>query len=800
MPHLEEHTPAALPRRFVSAFRPADALLLSRCTFLLKCSSAVGEFATYFNPDLHERSLDVQLESSGPSVSTNHKVRDGRDVPGPQAGALKLARVCTSSDVALSMLINTTDICSSFIRCPRPGQVEQRCRARPGAAWHRQVQGLYGAFREAYLTSLPPGPTSPDLSAARVAVRSVCAERADLVVSHRCNEPVLAPLAQLLAQVPLGVCVRVLVLERCLALSGRTAYILPSMDARDQLFDVRRIAAPRAQGVLEAYQSWAAGSKDTVSSVIFAPDAWHLQIQDVRSCATHLLSSSQRVGTELVTVQLGSLRVVHLAAAAVSVVTQAQIDAAMSASNLRTARVTRTRDYSKCQLGLLARLLSAAARAKTTARLEPAAVPRLGFHGEEQFALSCFDPDFMQNNRALLPLPAAQSRLWCDQNATTDGVSRFDSLVALTQQQGGSSHRAGAGTRHSAQSQQRCDPQQLLQTNLLPAGWFSTLHGLVKPLSHALRSGKTLITPAMQVFLAPLPNSTVLHPTFALTWQEFTTNDLCEGGRRDLGCFFRPLAPSCDQSVEVLRPSRLRPSRLGSTNHSNSWVLPLQAASAARLDLQDADFVRRESPSHAPVVPPMFETRGWFWWTAHLLRVLLQPAPALARAVSAALQATGLGAALLNGPVLGLHVRHGDACLAGERVRMARTCSPLTEYMQQARSLIKALGVTTIYLATDSEQVLEDTRLFPEYRFLYLRNVSRFGVNAPAPTRLWDAVVRRRARRPVLRRRNHREAWMATVDALLLARCNAFVGKFTSTLFRTAYALHAAECDCMVRP
>ena len=40
---------------------------------------------------------------------------------------------------------------------------------------------------------------------------------------------------------------------------------------------------------------------------------------------------------------------------------------------------------------------------------------------------------------------------------------------------------------------------------------------------------------------------------------------------------------------------------------------------------------------------------------------------------------------------------------------------------------------------------------------------------------------------------------MATVDALLLARCNAFVGKFTSTLFRTAYALHAAECDCMVR-
>lgn len=215
--------------------------------------------------------------------------------------------------------------------------------------------------------------------------------------------------------------------------------------------------------------------------------------------------------------------------------------------------------------------------------------------------------------------------------------------------------------------------------------------------------------------------------------------------------------------------------------------------------MQDAKFVQRESPKHGGVIPQAFASRGWFWWTAHLLGVLLQPGPSLARAVAASLRSTGLGAALRDGAVLGMHVRHGDACLAGERVRMARTCSPLAEYMQQARPLTRALGVTTIYLATDSEQVLQDTRLFPEFRFLHLPNVSRFGVSAPAPTRLWDAIVKRRAKRPATRRRNHREAWMATVDALLLARCDAFVGKFTSTLFRTAYALQAAECDCAVR-
>jgi len=37
-----------------------DALLLSRCDFLLKCTSAVGEFAMYFNPELKCRDLNEE--------------------------------------------------------------------------------------------------------------------------------------------------------------------------------------------------------------------------------------------------------------------------------------------------------------------------------------------------------------------------------------------------------------------------------------------------------------------------------------------------------------------------------------------------------------------------------------------------------------------------------------------------------------------------------------------------------------------------------------------------------------------
>ena len=41
-----------------------------------------------------------------------------------------------------------------------------------------------------------------------------------------------------------------------------------------------------------------------------------------------------------------------------------------------------------------------------------------------------------------------------------------------------------------------------------------------------------------------------------------------------------------------------------------------------------------------------------------------------------------------------------------------------------------------------------------------------------------------------------RQAWQASVELLLLAHADAFVGKFTSNFFRAAYALRAAQCDC----
>lgn len=41
-----------------------DSLLLSKCDFLMKSSSAVSEFSVYFNPELHDACIDLQFHDS----------------------------------------------------------------------------------------------------------------------------------------------------------------------------------------------------------------------------------------------------------------------------------------------------------------------------------------------------------------------------------------------------------------------------------------------------------------------------------------------------------------------------------------------------------------------------------------------------------------------------------------------------------------------------------------------------------------------------------------------------------------
>lgn len=81
----------------------------------------------------------------------------------------------------------------------------------------------------------------------------------------------------------------------------------------------------------------------------------------------------------------------------------------------------------------------------------------------------------------------------------------------------------------------------------------------------------------------------------------------------------------------------------------------------------------------------------------------MRPSYPLQAQFERALSSTGLGAALTAPsatPVLGLHVRHGDAC-GRDRFRTRRVCDPLSTYMAAVRRVSAGLNVRTIFLATD---------------------------------------------------------------------------------------------------
>jgi hypothetical protein len=277
-------------------------------------------------------------------------------------------------------------------------------------------------------------------------------------------------------------------------------------------------------------------------------------------------------------------------------------------------------------------------------------------------------------------------------------------------------------------------------TNLLPAGWFSTLHGTLKPLARAFREGKALITPALPAFTAP------------------------GCGSRDLACFFQPLGTS--------------------TN----------AGRQEALDLTDSLFVRNESyiMHGGSVIPSEFRDRGWFWYTSQLLSWVMRPSALLAQEFQHALDETGLAQALSEGPVIGMHVRRGDACLKRERKRMGRECHSLDEHLARVAQYAAEHRLNTIYLSTDDQQVINEARQRADYRFLWMPNVERL---RKRPLRILDRTVAQRMRENATRL-SQLEAWRATIEVMLLAKCEILVGQMSSTFFRTAISLRAAECDC----
>jgi len=352
---------------------------------------------------------------------------------------------------------------------------------------------------------------------------------------------------------------------------------------------------------------------------------------------------------------------------------------------------------------------------------------------------ACVESDFMIHNRQLLPLidhvcQQQQSNRWL--RANSRHVRASETLQAQWEALANRAHALG------------CQSQTTVRLELHLSGFFSMLGSVVKPWTAALRIHRALMTPSAPGLISP---------------------SLCK--HEDLSCFFRPLGPRrCDPAPTWLPQVRLNLPQL-----------------------------HRESLTSGLMLPEKYRSFGLFWWAAQLYGRLMEPNADFKAQLQSNLVSSGMQQALDAGEVVaGIHVRHGDSCMPSEMSRTARRCEPLSKYMEAVQEYLHRIGCRTLFIATDSEAVLEDARALHGMRILFLENVSRSGLSEPVPNRIVDEVIKERARTQRGVEKTHRAAFLASLDSHILARTHVLVGKFTSGLFRVAYALAAARRNALV--
>jgi hypothetical protein len=138
-------------------------------------------------------------------------------------------------------------------------------------------------------------------------------------------------------------------------------------------------------------------------------------------------------------------------------------------------------------------------------------------------------------------------------------------------------------------------------------------------------------------------------------------------------------------------------------------------------------------------------------------------------------------------PIIGVHVRRGDACHTTGRKNRCRSFEEM--YLPHIRTLSEKYGVNRVFLATDDDVFLRNVRSSPaanEFEFVNV-NMDR---SVYAASRL---IERRTELYTEKSNVAHEMTLQALTDIFLLAEADAFIGHFLSNLSRLAIELSAVE-------
>jgi len=134
-------------------------------------------------------------------------------------------------------------------------------------------------------------------------------------------------------------------------------------------------------------------------------------------------------------------------------------------------------------------------------------------------------------------------------------------------------------------------------------------------------------------------------------------------------------------------------------------------------------------------------------------------------------------------PIIGVHVRHGDACMHATISQFRPQCVEWAAYLERIYEMRDRYGVNKVFLATDDHHVAAAAALVPDLEIMQL-SLDRSMFSA-------DWFLEFRSELGLVDTQLVTES--ALLDLLLLSEGSYFVGTFASHLSRLAYELMVAR-------
>ena len=334
---------------------------------------------------------------------------------------------------------------------------------------------------------------------------------------------------------------------------------------------------------------------------------------------------------------------------------------------------------------------------------------------------------------------------WTNRNSSYMPPSRFGTARSRCARTLQWSMGVGAVTRALEHLQaQRCRREDalLLDTTGLALGGQINLASLA--LSSAALTGRPM----------------VLHGRWRYSEGPACTEALAgEGGRE---CFFRAKV-GCGEGVVAAQRGRIR-----MRAHKDGGDV---------LEHTDTHIVRNGLAQRG-----LLRAHGLFWWTAQLQGFLTAPSWHMQARKRSAQQSLGLEIVAQETGVIGLHVRHGDACVHAAQSNTRPLCRRFEEYLPALAQMRDRYAVRTVFVSTDDAAVAQAAPA--ALAALGMRAVS-LELDRSVFASSW--FIEHRVEAAALDGSGLAESML--LDLLLLADCDFLVGTLSSQMSRLALAL-----------